>query len=323
MKMKVAAVIPNWNGADYLPAAIDSLQAQSYPVEIIVVDNGSVDNSIELLEEDYPSVTLIKLPVNKGFSGGVNVGIKHAIENNFDAVALLNNDATVTEQWANALVSVLLKDNEASIATGLFVRDDNKHLDSSGDQLSVVGMPFPRDRNKQFNQSEYHKEYVFGATGGASLYRASALKEVGLFDEKFFAYYEDVDISFRMQLAGWKVVFEPKAIAYHKVSATSSKLGNFSRYHSTKNFFMLYLKNMPGILYWKYLPMHVLYGLRLFAGSIYRGYLPTFIKGYLAFLLLLPHSVIQRIKIQSKRKASIKYIDSLIYKNRPPKIPSI
>jgi len=323
MKIKVYIVIPNWNGEDLIADCLDSLRLQSYPAKIIIVDNGSVDDSIRIIESQFPEVALLKQPKNLGFAGGVNVGIRYALDHGADAVALFNNDAIAEPDWLKNLLLSLQNNDDAGIVTGKFMRTDKKHIDSTGDYYSVYGMPFPRDRNQADAGQRDTAEDVFGATGGASLYRAEMLKEIGLFDEAFFAYYEDVDISFRAQLAGWKVQYEPSAVAYHHMSATSSKLGSFTRYHATKNFYLLYAKNMPGWLYWKYLPLFTLQALRLAASSLIKGAIWPFIKGTTKAFLLTPHIIKERRRIQTNRKASLNYIDSLLYKNRPPKIPKL
>ncbi len=319
MKTNIAVVIPNWNGKKYLKSCINSLLKQSVTPNIIIVDNGSVDGSPEYIERNFQQVKLIKLGTNHGFTGGVNAGIKEAIRNSQDFVALFNNDAVADKYWLENLAHALAKRNNVGIVTGKFMRNDKEHLDSTGDFLTTRGLPFPRGRN-EIDSGQYDKSnYVFGATGGASLYRVEMLKQTGLFDEKFFAYFEDVDISFRAQLAGWKVYYEPKAIAYHKVGGTSSKLGPFSRYHSTKNFHILFLKNMPGAIFWKYFPLAVLQSFRMAVGSIiHRQYL-THVKGYCAAVLLIPHAIKERRKIQKNRKVSTKYIDSILVRGRAPK----
>jgi GT2 family glycosyltransferase len=149
------------------------------------------------------------------------------------------------------------------------------------------------------------------------------LKDIGLFDDSFFAYYEDVDISFRARLAGWKIIYTPDSIAYHHISATSSRLGSFSRYHSIKNFHLLYLKNMPGLLFWKYLPLFMIQDFRLAASSTLRGGLAAYLKGLGKFILLLPTTLNARRRIQSSRKVSVKDIDGLLYESRPPRIPKL
>lgn len=320
---KIYVVIPNWNGADLIAECLNSLKKQTQKHKVIVVDNGSIDESIEIIETKFPDVELIKLPKNTGFSGGVNTGIRQALANGAEAIALFNNDAVADSKWLESLVLAMESRKDTGVVTCKLLRNDKKHFDSTGDYYSVYGMPFPRARNQK-DTGQYEKpEEVFGASGGASLYSAEMLKQIGIFDEKFFAYYEDVDISFRAQLAGWKVFYEPKAVVYHHVSATSSKLGDFTRYHATKNFFMLYLKNMPGWLFWKYLPLFILQSARLCASSILKGGAVPFFKGFGKALLNTPAVLKDRHAIQTSRKVSISYIDSLLYKSRPPRIPKI
>jgi GT2 family glycosyltransferase len=321
--MNVFVVIPNWNGADLIAECLDSLQAQTLKAKIVVVDNGSVDESISIIESKYPDVVLLKQPKNLGFAGGVNVGIRYAMTENATAVALFNNDAVANPHWLENLVKSLEENPKAGIVTGKLLRQNKKHIDSTGDFYSIWGMPFPRDRNHVDSGQRNAPEKVFGASGGASLYRSSMINDIGFFDDRFFAYYEDVDISFRAQLAGWKVIYEPTAVAYHHMSATSSKLGSFTRYHATKNFYLLYAKNMPGWLYWKYLPLFTIQAIRLAASSLIKGGFWPFLKGTVKAFLLTPHIIRERRRIQTKRKVPVTYIDSILYKKRPPKIPKI
>ena len=320
---KIFIVIPNWNGADFIAPCLKSLKKQSINAQVVVVDNGSVDESVAIIESDFPEVHLIKLDHNTGFAGGVNTGINYALDEGAEFVALFNNDATAETDWLKNLVKAAEGHPEAGIVTGKFMRMDKKHIDSTGDCYSVWAMPFPRGRN-QLDKGQYDTaEYVFSGTGGASLYRVSMFDEIGLFDEEFFAYYEDVDISFRAQLYGWKVWYEPRAAAYHHVSGTSSKLGNFSRYHATKNFYMLYAKNMPARLYWKYGLFFLIQAARLLAGSILLGHGLVHIKGIVKAFANSPHITRERLRNQRGRKVSAKEIDALLYKHRPPKIPRL
>ncbi len=318
---KIFIVIPNWNGEDLISNCLNSLIKQTINSEVVVVDNGSVDKSIDIIESEFPKVKLIKLEKNTGFSGGVNTGIKYAMENKADFVALFNNDAVASKDWLEKLVSAAEQHPETGIVTGKLLRSDKLSFDSTGDCYSIWGVPFPRGRN-QIDKAQYDKaEYVFSGTGGASLYRIEMLKAIGLFDEKFFAYYEDVDISYRAQLAGWKVWYEPKATAFHHVGATSSKHGDFTRYHATKNFFLLYAKNMPTKLYFKYLPFFFIQSVKLMISSLIKGKVVVFFKSVIKTISYTPYIISQRSKIQHSKKVSSKYIDSLLYKGRPPKIP--
>lgn len=318
---KIFVVIPNWNGADLITECLKSIEKQTLRAKIVVVDNGSVDESVSIIESGFPNAHLIKLAKNTGFAGGVNTGIRYALEQGADAVALFNNDAMANKNWLECLVKTMETQPKIGIVSCKQLRTDKKHIDSTGDFYSIWGMPFPRGRNHADAGQYDDKTTIFSAPAGATLYRVSMLDEIGLFDEAFFAYYEDVDISFRAQLAGWEIVYEPKAVVYHHVNTTSSKLGNFSRYHTTKNFHLTYLKNMPGWLFWKYLPLFVLQSFRLFAGSVVRGYFVTFVHGFWGAFRLIPYALKQRRIIQKSRKTTLGYIDSMLYKHRPPRIP--
>lgn len=316
-------IIPNWNGADLIASCIESLQKQSIKLEVVVVDNGSTDASLEIMKSQFPGIHLIELDTNTGFTGGVNRGIQYALDNNARYVLLFNNDAIADEKWAKELVSSANIRQEVGIVTGKFLRLDKKHLDSTGDFYSIWGLPFPRGRNEVDTGQYDNSTEIFGATGGASLYKADMLRKIGIFDDNFFAYYEDVDISFRAQLAGWKVIYNPKAIAYHHVSATSSQLGDFARYHSAKNFLLVYTKNMPAKLYFKYLPLFTLQFLRMGATSLVKGKFTVFIRGAFAALRIMPTVLKNRKHIQSNSKVTRKYIDSILYHKRPPKPANI
>lgn len=318
--MKVAVVIPNLNGIEFIGDCIDSVKKQSHPAKIIIVDNGSVDGSVKLINSEYPDVEVIKLDRNTGFTGGVNAGIRYAIDNDFKAIALLNNDAIAEKNWLSSLVKVMTSDEKFGVVTGKILRLNGKQIDSCGEEYSIWGMPFPLGRDLGVTDSHFDEpRAIFAASGGASLYRTKMLKHVGLFDQKFFAYYEDVDISFRARLAGWEIFYTPDAIVYHAVGRTSSTMGNFTRYHSTKNFFMLYSKNMPARLFWKYLPLFMIRGLIMGMSSLVKGKIMPFIHGILVFLKYLPKILKERHQIQRSRIVTIKSIDKLLYHRYPPR----
>lgn len=314
---KVAVVIPNWNGIDSLGYCIDSLLSQSIKSKIIVVENGSTDGSIEFLSEQYPSVTVLPQKKNLGFAGGVNAGINFAIENGFEYVALFNNDAIAERDWLEKLLGGMVNE-ETGITTCSFMSIDKKHLDSTGDQFTVWGLPYPRGRGET-NLQKYKKDTeIFAASGGASLYRISMLKEIGLFDEDFFAYYEDVDVSFRAQLAGWKVKYVPEAIAYHDTGSTSRKIKGFTTYQTMKNQPLLVFKNVPEKFLWRvswrFAIAHTLFFLR----AVSRGQGWIAIKGDLAGTRLLFKKAGERRRIQKTRKVSDEYIWSIITHDLPP-----
>lgn len=322
-KQSVAVVIPNWNGADYIAACLRSLARQSLTPHVIVVENGSHDDSVNIIKTGFKDVELLEYPDNAGFAGGVNRGIRVAIKGGYKYVALFNNDAVADRKWLENLVSAADVHEEVGTVTGKFMHMDKKHIDSTGEEYTMWGMPFPRGRN-QVDSGQYDQaECVFGATGGASLYRIKMLEEIGLFDEDFFAYFEDIDISLRAQLAGWKVWYEPTAIAYHHVSATSSKLGSFSRYHSLKNFYLVWMKCLPWQLGVLYSPFIFLQSIRLLATSVIKARSLIFLKSFAKVVQLLPSTIKKRRKIQASRKVPAGYINGIISKKFPPIIKKV
>ena len=317
--MRVAVVVPSWNGADLLPACLDSLLAQEPAPEIIVVDNGSTDGSPELVQWAYPGVVLLRQSTNLGFAGGVNVGIHHALAYDADYIALFNNDAVAQPGWLTGLVAEAEAHEEAGIVTGRLLNHDGTAIDSTGECYSRWGYPFPRGRGEPNEASRYaDAEEVFAATGGATVYRASMLREIGLFDAAFFAYFEDVDLSFRAQLAGWRVRYTPAAVAWHHQGATSSRVPGFHRFHSVKNFVYLYTKNMPGPLWRRHLPRFLAGFAMMCAGTLRLGLPGSLAKALAHIAFSMPRLASDRRRVQALRTASIADIEARLYRGMPP-----
>lgn len=315
-------VILNWNGIEDTENCIDSLLKQSYEnFHILIVDNDSHDDSVprlRLIAEKNSEVTLIENQVNSGFSGGVNIGIKYGMQNNFDTIALFNNDAVADKDWLKNLVHSIEKNNKLGIATGLLLDESGDTIDSAGEQYSIWGTPFSRGRNEK-QLAAPASGLVFGATGGASLYKTKMLSEIGLFDEVFFAYYEDVDISYRAQLAGWKVTYESRAVAYHKRGATSNKIPGFTIYQNFKNLPLLFWKNTPSKLLLKVGVRFTLLYLLTFINAIKKGSGLPALKGVVASIWYFwVNALWRRFRIQRSRKVSKDYIWSVLYPDLPP-----
>ncbi|TWP17586.1 glycosyltransferase family 2 protein, partial [TM7 phylum sp. oral taxon 352] len=237
---RLAIIVLNWNGADDALNCVESLQQQTLRPEIIIVDNNSSDDSVERFEDHVKSQKkdapiLIKNSQNLGFAGGINTGLVYAKEHNFEYIGVLNPDAIADKHWLKSLYTELTSHPSAGIATGLLLRRDGNTIDTSGDFYTTWGLPGPRNRDEPTVNAPNQPGEIFGATGGGALYRTAMLNDIGLFDEDFFMYYEDVDLSFRAQLAGWKVRYTPKAIAYHKVGASSQKVPGLAVFNTFKN----------------------------------------------------------------------------------------
>lgn len=318
---RVVIIILNWNGIDDTLNCLDSLQNQSYrDFTILVIDNGSTDNSKELLDEyqkkHAKNVEVIYNPKNFGFAGGVNTGIEWALNDDYKYIALFNNDAIADKNWLSNLTEAIDYKN-IGISTGLLLHEDGKTIDSTGDWYTAWGLPFPRNRGNITTQAP-NRELVFGATGGASLYKTEMIREIGMFDDDFFAYYEDIDISFRAQLAGWKVVYNPSAIAYHKQGATSNKISGFAIYQTFKNLPLLFIKNVPyGLLSSVGLRFIIAYKLMLI-NAIIKGNGTPALKGVWKSFVLGFKKMGERRYIQRTKKVSSDYISSILWKDLPP-----
>ena len=320
--VKTVVVVPNWNGLDFLADCLNSLVAQSEPnFSITVVDNGSTDGSRELVQNQYPSVKLILREKNYGFTGGTNPGMQDAIACGAQYVALLNNDAVADKNWLQFLVETADQNQHlGSITSKILQVGAERKIDSTGDFYSIWGLPFPRGRDEvdegQFDSDD--QRFVFAGTGGATLFRTRMLYEIGLFDQDFFAYYEDIDLGFRGQLSGWKAAYEPRALVCHRVHATSSRIPNFTRYHAHKNAISVYHKNMPAKLWWKYLPFFLTGMAVMAANSLRRRQFTPLLKAYAVASIKTPATIRKRWWIQRQRKVSVAYIDSLLYHALPP-----
>jgi GT2 family glycosyltransferase len=313
----VVVVVLNYKGWQDSLVCVESLLGQTYKrFHIVLVENGSHDGSAEELRKLKDSrLTYIEEPVNHGFTGGVNIGIQWAFDHDYDCVALLNNDARAEKDWLENLVTAMLK-TKASVITGLLLSADGKHIDDAGDDYSTWGIPSLRVEGKPTNQAP-ESGYVFGATGGATLYSTALLKEIGMFDNVFFAYNEDVDIDWRTQLAGHKIYYEKSAVAYHKHSATSKKMPGFTTTQVFKNLPVVFIKNVPFPMV---IPMGIKFVFIYWAFVFYkllRGEWKATLKGVFKSVTLWPHAFRERRKIQKAKKVTNAYIRSILHKGLP------
>ena len=230
----VSIIVLNWNGKQYLETCLSSLLKQTYPnLEIIFVDNGSMDGSVEFVRNNYPTVIIVEHDTNLGFAAGVNSGI--AVSKG-EHVATINNDAQADPEWITELVHVMESDSRiGSCASKMMCFYDRTRIDSTGIIVYQNGNAYDRGIDEEDTGQYDIQEEVLGACAGAALYRRQMLDDVGLFDESYFVYFEDVDLSFRMHLSGWRCIYVPIAIVYHMHSATSKVASPFKIYYTERN----------------------------------------------------------------------------------------
>jgi GT2 family glycosyltransferase len=311
----VSIVIPNWNGEKLLPVCLDSLRQQTYAsIETIVVDNASTDGSLALLERDYPEVRVIALEENRGYAGGVNAGFRAA---GGEVLVAYNNDTEADPRWVEELVAALDRHPQAGMASSrVRLFDQRDHLHTAGDFYGLDGIPGNRGVWQPDGPAYDEETWVFGAAGVASAYRRTMLHEIGLLDESFGSYLEDVDLSWRAQLAGFGCVYAPKAIVYHMVSATGG--GPTASFFVGRNTILVIVKDYPWSLLRRYWPAVAraqlrisLEALRAWRGEAARARL----RGQLAALGHLPRALRQRRAVQRTRRVTDEYLLSLL---RPP-----
>lgn len=241
---EVTVVIPNYNGSAYLPACLDALRRQKYQdFHTIVVDNGSSDESRELVKRDYPEVRLITLPENRGFCGAVNIGIR---ESRTPYVILLNNDTEAEAGFVGGLLRAIRKDARRFSCSAKMVQfHDRDRIDDAGNYYTALGWAYAWGKGRP--QKDYCRERkIFAACAGAAIYRKDVLERIGGFDEVHFAYLEDVDVGYRARIQGYVNVYAPKAVVCHVGSATTgSRYNSFKVQYSARNNIYLIYKNMP------------------------------------------------------------------------------
>ena len=300
----VSVVIPSWNGRHLLPGCLDALRGQTYhQVEVIVADGASRDGTAQLLTERYPEVRLLALPANYGFSGNVNAGLRAA---RGDLLALLNNDAEAAPTWIEALVeSAAAAPRTGSFASKMLHLDERATIAAAGDLLGRSGRPAQRGNGQPDDQRFARAESVFSACGGAALYRRTLLEDVGLLDEGYFTYLEDVDLGLRARLRGWDCQYVPSAAVYHRVSATGG--GRLASFYVARNTPRLIARGFPlGVLRrcWREVLAGQL-GVACRALAAWRGAeARATLRGLLAGLRDLPAAGRTRPPIQARRLLS-------------------
>ncbi|MFN8454707.1 MAG: glycosyltransferase family 2 protein [Anaerolineae bacterium] len=310
----LSVIIPHYNGAHHLTTCFTALRTQTYPqLEIILADNGSSDDSVALTRRDFPEVKILELGHNFGFAEAINRGIEQA---QGQILVPLNNDTEVTPGWAQAIVEALCAHPEAGmVACKMLLFDRRDILHSAGDGFGVDGIPINRGV-WQKDEGQFDGDvYIFGGCGGAVAYRREMLEDIGLFDEELFMYLEDVDLNWRAQLAGYKAVFAPQAVVYHRLSASGG--GVIASYYTGRNTLWVLAKNLPGPLFRRY--WRAILGaqvkiawdaLRAWRGEAARARL----RGQLAGLWGVPRWLAKRPAVQAKRRVDEAYLEGLLTK---------
>ncbi|CAN1553675.1 COG1216 Predicted glycosyltransferases [Burkholderiaceae bacterium] len=302
---KLTVVIVNWNGERFLNNCLSALMKQTVsPYEIILVDNASTDASLDIVRT-FPSVRLLAQSVNLGFARANNLAIELA-DKESEWIALLNPDAYPESRWLETLLSASYEQPSFDIfGSKLVVAANPKVLDGAGDAYHISGLVWRMANGEPDVCSSEHNQEVFSPCAAAALYRRSAILEVGGFDEDFFCYVEDVDLGFRLRLAGYRCLYVPSSVAQHVGSGTTGgQHSDFSVYHGHRNVVWTYVKDMPGLLFWTFLPLHLAMNVLTLMIFTLRGQGKLIFRAKRDAVLGLPKMWSKRRQIQKKRVAS-------------------
>lgn len=299
----VALIVVNFNGGGYLRRCLEALSQQNFrDFHTVVVDNASTDGSADGIEERYSSVTLLRAGANLGFAAGNNLGLKQAAGAKW--IALLNPDAFPEPEWLQRLVAAAAAHPEFSFfGCRMRLADTPTRLDGTGDVYHVSGAAWRRDHGARLERGAAEPGEIFGPCAAAALYSRAALEEAGGFDERYFCYHEDVDLAFRLRLRGHRCWYAPDAVIDHVGSGITGRRSDFATYHGHRNLVWTYVKNMPGALFWLFLPLHLLFNLASIAVCAARGQLGVILRAKRDALRGLGAALAQRREIQAGRRA--------------------
>ncbi len=320
----ISVIILNWNGKKYLKDCFSSLQNQTYPnLEIILVDNGSFDGSVDFVNKLFPKVKTIKNEKNLGFAQGNNIGIK-ACKGEY--VFILNNDTKVNRVCLEKMIEAAVKNPKIGMLAPKIVSFENPQLiDSLGLNIYFDGLARGRHRGKLDN-NQYGKDILM-PSAAAALYQKGMLNEIGLFDESFFAYCEDTDLGLRARLAGFSSVLVPEAVVWHHYSATFGKYSELKAFLTERNHFWAVFKNFPARMLILVPFYTIIRYVSLIQGAVIKkGPVSRFESSKLRLLLILikaygsaikkmPSILRKRRIIQKNKKISAKEFYNLVKKN--------
>ncbi len=256
----IAVVVVNWNSGHYLEKCLQNLKNQTLPpTRVLIVDNASTDGSMDGLEQGFSGWEFICLGKNTGFASANNLAVNQAT--GCDWIAFLNPDAFAHPDWLEKLMRAAENSPDTKLFGSHMLGYNSDQVDGTGDIYHVSGVAWRRDHGMKSAEVNRESGEIFSPCAAASLVFRDAFLEVGGFDEHFFCYNEDVDLSFRLRLKGHRCIYVSDAVVEHVGSGTTSRYSDFAVYHGQRNLVWSYFRNMPGVWFWIYLPQHFIFSL--------------------------------------------------------------
>ncbi|MFP4547010.1 MAG: glycosyltransferase family 2 protein [Fidelibacterota bacterium] len=319
----VSVIIPHYNGEAILKDCLRSLyQSTRVALEVILVDNGSSDNSVKMVRQEFPEVNIYQQSENLGFAGGCNAGIQKATSR---YVLILNNDTTHKENWIEYLLETLIMDKTiAAVQPKLISYQNREYFDYSGangGEMDIFGFPFARGRFFQHIEKDNHQydnknREIVWASGTAFLARRDVITEAGLFDDTFFAHMEEIDLDWRLRLMGYKIAVNSKAEVYHRSGFTLGAESPFKKYLNHRNSLYMLLANYKCLTLLYILPARILLDYLAVLDAVRRfdmGRLTAVFKAHF-WCLFHPGKIIKkRQKVKRLRQRTDKQIMAKFY----------
>jgi GT2 family glycosyltransferase len=299
--MRIAVLIVNYNAGAHLARALAAVAAQRRPADrVIVVDNASTDGS-QAACAAHPSVTLVQSTANDGFARANNRGVREA--DGCDWIALLNPDAFPEPGWLEALEAAARAHADvAMFASQQRMAADPSRLDGAGDVYHVSGLAWRAGYGESVEAEQRDEHEVFSPCGAAAFIRRDVFVAAGGFDERYFAYMEDVDLGFRLRLAGHRCLYVPAARVLHVGSGSSAVHSPFAVYHGHRNLVWTFVKNMPAGWLALYLPQHLLLTVATVVRFALRGQAGTVLRAKWDALAGLAPVLAERRRLQAGRR---------------------
>ena len=314
-------IIPNYNGAKFLPKCLNSIKkaiqkCSNSKFEIIIIDNGSSDNSIVITQKIFKNFKeknlkskIINLKSNTGFANAVNIGIN---QSQYNFVIPCNNDLILDPNWFKTISQSIQKNQNPKIVTffGTILTKDGAKYESTGLEFFIQGKAKNILNGQSFNKNLLSKtnKLVWGTSAALVVYKKNIIQQIGLFDDDFFAYEEDVDLALRFHNLGFKTLYIPTAICYHLGGGTSNSMGNFRQRMDTKNWIYIIIKNYSAKEFWFNFPIIIIERLRnlsyLIKSTQKKYLLPIdLIKTYGEVLIKFPKMIKKRHQIKKLIKS--------------------
>ena len=309
---EVLVVIVNYNSGGLLVRSAEGIMRQTFTdFRLIIVDNASNDDSIAALGNSHPEIEVLSAGANLGFAAANNLAVRTVSGSRW--IALLNPDAFPEPAWLQKLVDAA-RDNPdiAAFASRTVDARDTTLLDGAGDAYHISGRYWRRGYHCAARYRYEQREEIFAACAAAALYSRVAWEQVGGMDEDFFCYGEDVDLGFKLQLAGYRCLYVPTAVAHHYGSAVTGERSDFSTYHGQRNLVWVYVKNMPAMLFWPLLPYHLILNAAALLGCTLRGQGRIALRAKVDAVRGIAGAWRKRSAIQRLRRASVARIWALL-----------